>query len=50
MKKFKTKSFAASVDREEVEKGAALIGWELRELIEFIIPVLYRNREELQLV
>ncbi|MCB0628149.1 MAG: HD domain-containing protein [Saprospiraceae bacterium] len=50
LKKFKTKSFAASVDREEVQKGAALLGWELKELIDFIIPVLYEHREELELV
>lgn len=47
LKKFKTKTFAASVDREEVRRGAALLGWELRELIEFIIPVLQENAEEL---
>ena len=50
LKKFKTKGFAASVDREEVRRGAALLGWELRELIEFIIPVLHEHREELGLV
>lgn len=50
LKKFKTKTFAASVDREEVRKGAALIGWELRELIDFIIPVLEGHKEELELV
>lgn len=50
LKKFKTKTFAASVDREEVRKGAELLGWELRALIEFIIPVLYEHREELELV
>jgi predicted hydrolase (HD superfamily) len=49
LKKFKTKTFAASVDREEVHKGAALIGWELRELIDFIIPVLQAHKEELEL-
>ena len=49
LKKLKTKSFAASVDREEVRKGAELIGWELRELIDFIIPVLHEHREELEL-
>lgn len=49
MKKFKTRSFAASVDREEVQKGADLLGWELKELIDFIIPVLYEYREELEL-
>ena len=50
LKKLKTKSFAASVDRDEVENGAELIGWELRELIEFIIPVLQEHRQELELL
>lgn len=49
LKKFKTKTFAASVDREEVRQGAALLGWELRELIDFIIPVLQAHKEELEL-
>lgn len=49
MKKLKTKSFAASVDREEVRKGAELLGWELRDLISFIIPVLEEHKEELGL-
>lgn len=49
LKKLKSKSFAASVDREEVRKGAELLGWDLRTLIEFIIPVLYEYREELNL-
>ena len=50
MKKFKTVTFAASVDREECLKGAELIGMELRELVDFIIPVLEANKEELDLV
>ncbi|RMF32211.1 MAG: HD domain-containing protein [Bacteroidetes bacterium] len=50
LKKLKTKSFAASVDREEVYKGAELLGWELRELIEFIIRVLQEHAEELELL
>ena len=49
MKKFKTAKFAASVDREECIKGAELINMELRELIEFIIPVLQSHKEELNL-
>lgn len=49
LKKFKTKTFAASVDRDEVRKGAELLGWELRELIDFIIPVLEAHKEELDL-
>lgn len=48
-KKLKTKHFAASVDRDEVRKGAALIGWELNDLIAFIIKVLQDNKEELDL-
>ena len=49
MKKFKTATFAASVDREECRKGAALINMELQELIAFIIPVLEAHKEELNL-
>lgn len=49
LKKLKTKTFAASVDRDEVRKGAALIGWELPELIEFIIAVLQKHPQELGL-
>jgi len=49
-KKLKTKSFAATVDREEVRRGAELLGWELNDLIAFIIPVLQEHREELVLV
>ncbi len=49
MKKFKTKTFAASVDREEVRKGAELIGWELNELIDFIIKVLEEHKDELEI-
>jgi len=49
MKKFKTSTFAASVDREECRKGAALIDMELRALIDFIIPVLEVHKEELNL-
>lgn len=48
-KKLKTKHFAASVDREEVQKGADLIGWDLNELIAFIIKVLQQHKEELEL-
>ena len=50
MKKFKTKTFAAKVERDEVRKGAELIGWELGDLIAFIIQVLQANKEELLLV
>jgi predicted hydrolase (HD superfamily) len=49
MKKFKTATFAASVDREECLKGAEMIGMDLKELVEFIIPVLETNKDELKL-
>ncbi|NND34107.1 MAG: HD domain-containing protein [Saprospiraceae bacterium] len=49
MKKFKTKTFAAKVDRGEVIKGAELIGMELRDLVTFIIAVLEKNKEALGL-
>jgi predicted hydrolase (HD superfamily) len=49
MKKFRTKTFAATVDREEVMKGAEMLGWDLHKLIDFIIPVLQANKEELGL-
>ena len=47
LKKLKTRTFAASVDREEVHKGAELLGWELPKLIEFIIAVLQKHEDEL---
>ncbi|GIV31060.1 MAG: haloacid dehalogenase [Saprospiraceae bacterium] len=47
LKKLKTRGFAASVDRDEVHKGAELIGWELPRLIEFIIAVLRPHQDEL---
>ena len=49
MKKFKTSTFAAKVDREECMKGAELVGMDLPQLIEFIIPILQENKEELGL-
>lgn len=49
MKKFKTSTFAAKVERDEVRAGAALIGLELSELISFIIDVLQTNKDELHL-
>lgn len=48
-KKLKTKHFAASVDREEVRLGAELIGWDLPQLITFIIEVLTEHKNELEL-
>ena len=37
LKKWKQKSFAAGVNREVIEKGAALLGVDLRELVEEVI-------------
>lgn len=39
-KKFKSKSFAAGCSREVIERGAALLGWSLEELIERTIQAL----------
>ncbi|MDL5047932.1 HD domain-containing protein [Oscillatoria amoena NRMC-F 0135] len=47
IKKLKDKSFAAKVERDEVYKGAELLGIDLSEHIAFIIGVLKLNKEEL---
>jgi predicted hydrolase (HD superfamily) len=47
IKKLKDKGFAAKVERDEVYKGAELLGVDLSEHIAFIIEVLKRNRTEL---
>lgn len=47
IKKLKDKSFAAKVERDEVYKGAELLGADLTEHIAFIIAVLKKNRQEL---
>jgi len=47
IKKLKDKGFAAKVERDEVYKGAELIGVPLDQHISFIIDVLKRNKEEL---
>jgi predicted hydrolase (HD superfamily) len=47
IKKLKDKGFAAKVDRDEVYKGAELLGVELNDHIAFIIDVLRNNKEEL---
>jgi len=48
-KKLKQKSFAAKVDRHEVYHGAELFGVNLPQHIDFIIEVLEKNKEELDL-
>ncbi len=47
VKKLKDKGFAAKVERDEVYKGADLLGVDLNDHIAFIIDVLKKNREEL---
>lgn len=47
IKKLKDKSFAAKVERDEVYKGAELLGVALPDHIAFIIGILRENREEL---
>jgi predicted hydrolase (HD superfamily) len=47
IKKLKDKGFAAKVERDEVYKGAELLGVELSEHITFIIEVLRGKKEEL---
>lgn len=49
IKKLKDKGFAAKVERDEVYKGAELLGVNLEEHIAFIIDVLKKNREELSI-
>jgi predicted hydrolase (HD superfamily) len=47
IKRLKDKGFAAKVERDEVYKGAEMLGVDLNEHISFIIDVLRRNRTEL---
>lgn len=49
-KKLKDKRFAASVEREEIQKGVEMMGVGLDDHIRFIIDVLEKNKEELQLI
>ena len=46
-KKFKSKSFAAGVDREVVKKGAQMLGVELDELIAKVIEAMKERAEEI---
>lgn len=48
-KKLKQKSFAAKVERDEIEAGVSLLEVELDEHIQFIINVLEENKEELEI-
>lgn len=49
MKKFKDRSFAAGVDREEVTHAAELLGVELREHVQFVIEAMRPIAPELGL-
>ena len=46
-KKLKSASFAAKVDRNEINTGVELLGVDMTEHIQFIIDVLKKHREEL---
>lgn len=47
IKKLKDKSFAAKVERDEVYKGAEMLGVDLTQHIDFIIQTLKKNRDKL---
>ncbi len=49
IKRLKDKGFAAKVERDEVYKGAELLGVDLTEHIQFIIDVLRQNKDELKI-
>jgi predicted hydrolase (HD superfamily) len=40
MKKMKDKAFAAGVDRDEVRRGAEMLGKELSEHVQFVIEAM----------
>jgi len=48
-KKLKDKAFCRAVNRDEVREGAEELGWELDELIQFLINALYEKETELGL-
>lgn len=48
-KKLKQKSFAAKVERDEIQAGIDLLKVDMTDHIQFIINVLYDNKEELKI-
>lgn len=48
-KKLKQKSFAAKVERDEIEAGVEMLGMDMTEHINFIIDVLKKHKEELHI-
>ncbi len=49
-KKWKTKDFAAKVDRDVIARGAEMLGMEISELIEMTIEGMKRSAQELKLL
>jgi len=49
LKKYKTKAFAAGVDREVIEKGCGLLGWELKYAMEETIAAMRKVHESIGL-
>ena len=48
-KKLKQKSFAAKVERDEINAGVEMLGVDLTDHINFIIEVLKKHKEELNI-
>jgi predicted hydrolase (HD superfamily) len=48
MKKFKTEKFAAGCSREVIKRGAEMLGWELRDLIERTIQAMRVDEEAIE--
>ncbi len=48
-KKLKQKSFAAKVERDEIQAGVDLLGLDITDHIQFIINVLLENKDELKI-
>ncbi|KAJ1380537.1 metal dependent phosphohydrolase [Ochromonadaceae sp. CCMP2298] len=48
-KKLKQKSFAAKVERDEIDAGIEMMGVDMTNHIHFIIDVLKTNKEELEI-
>ena len=46
-KKYKDKKFAAGVDRTVVEQGAAMLGWELDELLQKTLDAMKAVEKEI---
>ena len=48
MKKFKTEKFAAGCSREVIKRGAEMLGWELRDLIERTIQAMRVDEDAIE--